>query len=175
MNEIQQKLVKAAALTHLKSGLKILIHNGGVEAVYQQIEILKSAGVRADALVWVHAQNDKEGQAHIALAKKGCWISLDGVSATEAGIKQYGDRILTLKNEELLHRLLLSHDDGFAVTKTETGAKFDAYKNGNTAPYQSIFNTLKPALLSRGITEDDFNTITKKNPVKAFKVEVSVG
>jgi predicted metal-dependent phosphotriesterase family hydrolase len=172
MNEVQQKLVKAAALTHLKSGLKIAIHNGGAEAVYQQADILKNEGVNADALIWVHAQNNQDGQAHIALAKRGCWISLDGVNAGEAAIKKYTDWVLALKNEGLLHKLLLSHDDGFAVNKTAADIQFDVYKNGNTQPYQSLFTSLKPALLSRGITETEFHQITQQNPAEAFKIEV---
>ncbi|MES2809359.1 MAG: phosphotriesterase [Bacteroidota bacterium] len=172
MNDVQQKLVKAAALTHLKSGLTIAIHNGGTEAVYQQLEILKTEGVKPDALIWVHAQNDKDGQSHIALAKKGCWVSLDGVNASDAAIKQYADRVLALKSAGLLHRLLLSHDDGFAVNKTDTGLSFDAYKNGNAQPYQSLFSKLKPALLSSGLTEAEFKIITQDNPVKAFKVGI---
>lgn len=170
MNPVQQKLVKAAALTHKKSGLKIAIHNGGTEAVYQQLDILNAEGVTADNMIWVHAQNDKDGQHHIALAKKGCWISLDGVNATETGLKYYTDRILALKNGGLLHKLLLSHDDGFAVNKTVDGFKFDAYQNGNTKPYQSLFTHLKPMLLNNGITADEFKMITQKNPVEAFKL-----
>ena len=175
MGEVQQKLVRAAALVHLQSGLKIAIHNGGTEAVYQQADLLKSEGVAASALIWVHAQSDKDGQHHIALAKKGCWISLDGVNAGSSSLKQYSSRILALKKEGLLHRLLISHDDGFAVNKSESGLKFDAYKNGNTIPYLTIFQDLKPELLKQGLTEAEFTMITQRNPAEAFRVEVCIG
>ncbi len=172
MGEVQQKLVKAAALVHLQSGLKIAIHNGGTEAVYQQVELLKSEGVAASALIWVHAQNDKGGQAHIELAKRGCWISLDGVNAGSGALKQYSVRIMALKKEGLLHKVLISHDDGFAVNKSETGLKFEGYKNGNIVLYLTVFQDLKPELMRQGMTEGEFEMLTQRNPGEAFRVEV---
>jgi predicted metal-dependent phosphotriesterase family hydrolase len=172
LNEVQQKLIRAAAQVHLKSGLKIAIHNGNASAVNHELEILENEGVNANALIWVHAQNDNDGKTRLALAKKGCCISLDGVNETKESVENYCKAIQDLKQARLLNRVLLSHDDGFAVTKKEDGVLFEAYQNGNPVPYQSVFTLLKPALLKNGITRYEIDLIMVKNPANAFKIGV---
>jgi len=172
LKEVEKKLIQAAAYTHLKSGLKIAIHNGNSTAVAAEIEILAKEGVAPKAMIWVHAQNTASSDIHIAMAKKGCWISLDGVSSKPDSLEKYIAFIKVLKKESLLHRLLLSHDDGFAVENHGNEFTFKAYKNGNHQPYTSLTRILKPALLKGVISEDEYELITAKNPVQAFKIEI---
>ncbi|MEJ5963296.1 hypothetical protein [Pedobacter immunditicola] len=172
LKEVEQKLIQAAAYTHLKSGLKIAIHNGNSSAVAAEIAILEKMGIDPKAMIWVHAQNASNSDVHMAMAKKGCWISLDGVSDEPASLEKYLAFIKVLKKESLLHRLLLSHDDGFAVENHGGEVTFKAYKDGNHQPYTSLMRTLKPALLKDVISEEEYELITVKNPVQAFKIEV---
>jgi predicted metal-dependent phosphotriesterase family hydrolase len=169
LKAIEHKLIDAAVSTHLKTGLKIAIHTGDVVAALEYISQI-SEKVNPKAVLWVHAQNDINGDAHIELAKRGCFISLDGVN--EKTVDRYCLYINNLKQAGLLHKVLLSHDDGFAVNKQGGNMSFDAYDNGNAYPYQSVFKLLKPVFKNYGITEADFNTIVKINPAQAFKVEV---
>lgn len=172
LKPVEQKLVEAAAYTHLKSGLKIAIHTGNAAAVYEELEILNRQGVDAEALIWVHAQSDAEGEAHVEMAKKGCWISLDGINQTAEAIKHYAAQISRLKQEKLLHKVLISHDDGFMVNKKADRVTLDTYQNGNVEPYQSIFKILKPQLLKTGFSEEDFRQMMVINPAEAFKIKV---
>ncbi len=133
---------------------------------------LKKEGIAPEAVIWVHAQNDSDGKIQIALAKQGYWISLDGVNQTDEAIAKYVFFVKDFKDAGLLHKLLLSHDDGFAVSYTDGKIKFDAYDNGNKVPYSSLFALLKPALLMQGLTEEEFNTITIKNPQCAFAIAI---
>jgi len=174
LKEIEKKLIKAAAITHLKSGLKIAIHTGDGAAAKEELSILTEAGVAPEAFIWVHAQNDETGDTQVELAKKGCWISLDGINAADASIQQYSNFLLKLKENNLLNKLLISHDDGWAVNKNDhTGlVTLSLFANGNTAPYQTIFTKLKPFLLKRGFTEKDFAIIMNKNPGTAFAIKI---
>lgn len=172
LKEIEKKLIGAAAVTHLESGLKIFIHTGDAMAAKEEAELLRRAGVGYDAFIWVHAQNDAKGDTQVELARKGCWISLDGVNQqADAQIKYIG-MITRLKNEGLLHKLLISHDDGFSVEKAGDETLFSAYKNGNPEPYSSIFTSLKPALLKAGISAQEFNEVLIKNPANALQIKI---
>jgi len=172
LKEIEKKLISAAAITHLQSGLKIFIHTGDAAAAKEEAELLNSEGVGYEAFIWVHAQNDASGDTHIELAKKGCWIGLDGVNAQENALIKYTEFITRLKNEGLMHKLLLSHDDGFAVEKVDNNIAFSPYKNGNTRPYNSIFTKLKPVLLRSGITAQESNLLVIENPRKALQIKI---
>lgn len=172
LKPVQQKLMEAAAQTHLQSGMKIAIHHGNATAVEEELRILQKNAVDARAFIWVHSQNDADGKTRIKLAKAGCWISLDGINQTEASVKTYCASIQALKKEGLLDRLLLSHDDGFAVEHNGVKTTFNPYQNGNVQPYRSLFSNLKPALLNGILTAEEFTGITTTNPAKAFRIEV---
>ncbi|HKG05426.1 MAG TPA: hypothetical protein VKB19_03155 [Pedobacter sp.] len=167
LKPLEKKLIIAAARTHLKSGLKIAIHTGNGEAANEEVKLLELEGVNPAAMIWVHAQNDETGTYHLELARKGCWISLDGFSDDETTIVKYCRYIKSLKEAGFLNKILISHDDGFAVI-ANTG--FEAFKKG--VSYTSIFIRLKPALIQEGITAEDFDQITIINPQNAFKIEI---
>ncbi len=174
LKEIEKKLIKAAALTHLKCGLKIAIHTGDGAAAKEELSILTEAGVAPEAFIWVHAQNDHTGDTQVELAKRGCWISLDGINASDDSIQRYSNFLLKLKENNLLDKVLISHDDGWAVNKnTDTGlVTLSLFANGNTVPYQTVFTKLKPFLIQRGFTEKDFSIIMIKNPGKAYAIKI---
>ena len=171
---IEHKLLKAAAYTHLRSGLKIAVHSGDGIAAREEMEILWKAGVAPTAHIVIHAQNDKSGDIQVELARKGCWISLDGVKNSDASIAQYSTFLKKLKEEKLLHRVLISHDDGWAVNKNSSNGKIslDLFGGVDKLPYSAIFTKLMPELLKGTFTEEDFTTIMVKNPAEAFAVKV---
>lgn len=170
LKPVEQKLIRTAAKVHLKTGLKIAIHTGDGTAAVTYTELLINEGVRPDALIWVHAQNDSKGEFHTALAMKGCYISFDGFNKDE--LATYCRYIKNLKEEGLLNKVLLSHDDGFSVEKKDSDIIFNQYQNGNSIPYGSVFTILKPALLQQGVSALEFDMIVRDNPRHAFKIEV---
>lgn len=172
LKPVEQTLIKAAAIVHLKSGLKIAIHTGNAAAAREEVDLLIKSGVSPEALIWVHAQNDTSGFAHVELAKRGCWISLDSINEQRDSIVQYRNHIYRMKGEGLLHKLLISHDDGFAVTEEGGKAGFNTFQNGNKTPYKTIFEILKPALSELGITRDEFKMMTVTNPANAFRIKI---
>lgn len=65
-----EKLVRAAARTHLKTGLTIVSHTGPDAPAFAQLKILEEEGVSPDAWVWTHAQNGTS-EGHCTAAGKG--------------------------------------------------------------------------------------------------------
>ena len=169
LKPVEQKLIRAAAIVHLKSGLKIAIHTGDAAAAIEYTNLVMLSGIRPDAVIWVHAQND-DGQFHVQLAKKGCFVSLDGFK--ESVIDSYIKYVLQLKSAGLLNKVLLSQDDGFSVEKQGDQISFKPYNTKLLSPYSAIFTVLRPALLKNGISSKEFDMITQDNPKNAFMVEV---
>jgi phosphotriesterase-related protein len=164
------KLITAAALTHLATGLTIASHTGPEKPAFEQIEILKKAGVDPSAFIWVHAQQAPI-EMNIEAAKTGTWISLDNVR-NRPGIKAddpftiewYANRIADLKNQGLLDKVLISHDSGWYDPAKPGGGSFDGFTD--------IFEFLIPALKDKGFTQEDIDLILVRNPREAYKVNI---
>jgi len=160
LDVMHQKLVKAAALTHLKTGLVIASHTGKAKGLWPQLSILKEIGVSPESFIWVHAQSEKDNDSYLKAAKLGCWISLDGLGSK---LEKYVEKILFAKRNGILDRILISHDAGW----------YDPQKENQTIkPYTSIFKKLYPELKSHGFTDDEFKLLIAINPSKAFSIEV---
>ena len=157
---MHQKLVKAAALTHLNTGLTIASHTGKATGLWTQLDILKEMGVSAEAFIWVHAQNENDNDNYLKAAKTGCWVSLDGLGWE---LEKHVQKILFAKTNGILDKILISHDAGW----------YDPQKKIQTIkPYTAIFKKLYPELKSRGFTDDEFNLLISVNPSKAFSIKI---
>jgi phosphotriesterase-related protein len=162
LSDFHKKLVTAAGLTHLETGLTIASHTGPALPAFQEIELLQSTGVSPSAFIWVHAQNEKDHSKHIEAAGLGAWVSLDGLNRNNT--LQYTEWLVSLKNEELLQQILVSHDAGWYSPGEPEGGSF--------TPYTSIFKYLIPELKDNGFTVEDIHTLFVNNPAKAFSLKV---
>jgi phosphotriesterase-related protein len=161
LSDMHKKLVKAAAITHLQTGLTIFSHTGLADAAFEQLQILNDSGVAASAFVWVHAQNEKDVNRFIDAARRGCWISLDGVAWGD--INFYVQTLANLKTAGLLHRVLISHDAGWY----KPGESQSGYKG-----YNRIFQELLPELRTAGFTRRDIRRLLENNPAEAMYIRV---
>jgi len=163
LSEMHRKLVRAAAITHLATGLTIVSHTGPEKTIFQQIRILEEEGVSPAALVWTHAQ-EGTWQSQVEAAREGVWVSFDNVHNDTAAIKEYTGMIRNMKDNNLLHKVLLSHDAGWYDVKGLMGNRF--------RPYTAIFSYLLPALKQEGITEEEINQLMVENPKKAYTISI---
>lgn len=163
LSELHQKLIKAAALTHLKTGLTICSHTGPALPAREEIEILKQSGVHPSAFVWVHA-NGSAGELE-NVGQSGCWISLDGVNADNIG--KHAEWIGFLKNKGRLGQVLISHDAGWYRPGEPDGGEFRGFT--------TISDKLVPALKENGFTDADIRTLLIANPAKAFAISIRKG
>jgi len=158
-SDIDKKLFESAIFTHLSTGLTIAAHTGGnIEAAKLQVELLQKNKVRLSAWIWTHANKVKENELLMEFAAKGAWISLDGVN--ESNTDEYIQRIKLFKQNNLLNKILISHDgNGFP-------------RGGKVRKFEALFKHLIPAMLKNGFTEEDVNQLLVKNPKEAFKIMV---
>jgi phosphotriesterase-related protein len=170
--DLHAKLLRAAARVHREAGLTIAVHTGDGEAARDQVRILAGLGIAPVALIWVHAQNDP-GPIQLELARRGAWISLDGYSLAARNPERYRNMLAAHRDAGTLHRVLISHDDGWAVEgEAPAGAALKPFGNGNPWPYTTIFERLLPDLRAAGFTEADLHQLTVLNPAQALGVTV---
>jgi phosphotriesterase-related protein len=162
LTPISRKLVQAAALTHLKTGLVIASHTGSAVAAQEEIEILQQAGVSPEAFIWVHAQNEKGRSQYNKLAQSGTWVSLDGLN--ENNVSTYTEILVQLKKEKYLHRVLVSHDAGWYEPGKPDGGTFRAFN--------VLFTKLIPSLKAAGFSPTEIQQLIVTNPRQAFVVQV---
>lgn len=160
LSEMDAKLVKAAALTHHETGLLIVSHTGSWKTAKAQMDILKSMNVSLKNFVWVHAQNEKDFENYRIAHEEGVWISLDGVVWD---VKGHLDRLLFMKEQVGLERVLISHDAGW----------FEPGHGGqkNFKGYTSIFDELIPLLYENGFTRSDIDLLLIENPKMALMLK----
>ena len=162
LSEIHRKLVKAAAITHLSTGLTIAAHTGPAVPAMEELEELNRQGVSPEAFIWVHAQNEKDLSQHLKAAKMGAWVSLDNLS--EDKVDQYVSMVKNLRDQGLLNRTLVSHDAGWYSPGEEKG--------GNFRPYATFQDHFVPALLKAGFSESEIQQLLVDNPIQAFSVKI---
>lgn len=162
LSELHQKIVKAAALTHLQTGLTICSHTGVATLAFEEIELLQKTKVQPSAFVWTHAQAEQDKTLHVKAAKLGAWISLDGIGWGD--FENYADSIDNLRSAGLLNKVLISHDAGWYKPGEKDGGNFTGYTN--------IFTELIPLIKKRGFTDSDIHQLLVKNPQEAFAIRV---
>lgn len=161
-----EKIVTAAALAHLKTGLVIASHTGPENPAYAQLQVLESHGVDPSAFIWVHAQGGSL-EGNITAARSGAWISLDNVNmqkeaGSEYSMEWYAERIIAMKEAGLLDRVLISHDAGWYSPGQERGGTFRGFTD--------IFTGLIPHLQDSGFTREELDQLLIVNPRNAFTI-----
>jgi phosphotriesterase-related protein len=159
LSAIDQKLVRAASITHQKTGLTIASHTGTWKTAIQEVRILQSMGVDPSAFVWVHAQAEEDFKNYRKAAEMGIWISLDGIGWA---IEPYVERLIFAKEKGILDRVLISHDAGWYDPAKVGGGDFQ--------PFTNIFDKLIPSLNAKGFSENDWKLLLEDNPKSAFSL-----
>ena len=158
-----QKLIRAAARTHLQTGLTIASHTGPDGPALTQLEILSEEGVSPEAFVWVHAQ-DGTFEGYLKAITQGAWISLDNVATDSLRIANLVFKLTQLKTNGYLNHVLISHDAGWYQVGEKGGGSFRGFKD--------IFTHLIPELKKQGFSRDEIDQLLIKNPLQAFKIKV---
>jgi predicted metal-dependent phosphotriesterase family hydrolase len=157
LSDIDAKIVRAAAITHRRTGLTIASHTGGHPlAAEEQLQILKEESVHPSAWIWVHANKVAQASDLISAAEKGAWIELDAIR--ENTIEQHLAYAKYLNEGGHSDRVLLSHD-GNSMRLTGNPPR----------QYERLFTDFIPLLRKSGL-ENSVDLWTVKNPARAFIV-----
>lgn len=165
LSDIDEKLVRAACHVHLKTGLTIASHTGPAQPAFEQLSVLAEEGVDPSAWIWVHAQSAKNGARHVEAARQGAWVEFDGYEPENTD--QYVQWLTSMREHDLLRRVLLSQDNGWYSVGEPEG--------GDVQPYIPLFTDLLPALREEGFTSGEIRQLVVTNPASAFSIGVRKG
>ena len=162
--DYDRKLVQAAALTHLATGLTIAAHTGDAAAAEEELKTIQTTDVHPSAFIWVHAQG-KGTKHHLRMARQGAWVEIDGIS--EENYADYAQQVKALRDEGLLNRVLVSCDAGwYRVGEPQGGA----YR-----PHAVLLRKFVPELKTLGFSQAELDQLLITNPAEAFAVRVRQG
>ena len=162
LSDLHRTLVRAAARTHMASGLTIAAHTGNGAAALDELAVLREEGVAGHAFIWVHAQSERDGDIHFQAAERGAWVEFDNVSSKDLG--RHVALVLGMKERGFLHQVLVSHDAGWYEVGKPNGGTF--------RPYDTLFKEFLPALKEAGLTAAEIEQLLVINPREAFTIRV---
>ena len=162
LSTLNTKIVSAAALTHLQTGLTIGVHTGDGAAALEQLALLERHGVNPQAFIWIHAHNEKNTQLHVEAAQRGCWIEFDGIHPRS--LERHVALLQAMREANLLHRVLLSQDAGWYHVGEAGGGEYRGY--------DFLLTTFVPALKAAGFSPAECKQLLVSNPQQALTIRV---
>jgi len=165
----EEKVLRASARAHLKTGIPINVHLWEFEKMgFQVLDILEKEGVDPSRVVMSHLNPNLSGhlQYHKEMAKRGVFLEFD-----EFGHERYYKHkrmgypipcdydycvnIMKLIQTGFLNQILISQDVCYKICLTRYGG----------FGYGHILRNIKPMLLKNiGLTEREMQTILEENP-----------
>lgn len=158
LSPIQRKIVRAAALTHLQTGLTIAAHTTESTTALQELDVLQEEGVAGSALIWVHADAQANRETWREAGGRGAWIELDAVNPEEP--ERHIEMIKDSIEAGLIEQVLISQDRGWYNVGDARG--------GDKRPYEKLLTEFVPAMKKAGIDEATVEKLLKENPQRAL-------
>ena len=162
LSEIDAKLVRAAAKTHLQTGLTIASHTGNGAAALEELELLEQEGVHPGAFIWVHAQTEGDRQLHLKAAQQGAWVEFDGIS--EASAEKHLQLVKSMVDQGFSDRVLISQDAGWYHVGEPKG--------GTYRPYTFAFANFVPLMRRASVSTEQVRTLLIDNPRTALTLQI---
>lgn len=157
ITELQEKILRAAARTSIKTKLPIQCHTCPADSAVRAVSIVEEENLPLSKFLWVHADVEQNTEVIMKLVKKGIWVEFDYIGRTS----EFSWHVETIKDiikDNLLDRLLLSQD---------AGAYYYGEKNVNDSiiPYNRLFTEFIPYCTSKGISNETFHKLLVENPL----------
>ncbi|MFN0168898.1 MAG: phosphotriesterase [Bryobacteraceae bacterium] len=165
LSEIERKLVRAAALAHLGTGLTVECHTDRGHAAIEQMEIFADVKAPPRAFIWVHAHHERDHAFHLKVARAGGWVEFDGLRAghlanSYTSMDWHVECLGALKEAGLLRQALISSDAGWYQVGERKGGPYHGY----TLPFREFL----PRLEASGFTASEIGQLFVRNPARAL-------
>ncbi len=155
----EERVMRAAGLTHVATGLSISTHAGRWPNGLAQLEILRSVGVDPRHVIIGHCDTVPSPEYHEAIARTGAFVEFDTIRGSSAFATQRRlGFILNLVRLGFLEQILLSHDVCLAPHLIAEGGTGFAYIHG-------VFSQI---LLDAGLDQAEVDQLTVENPRRAL-------
>ena len=155
--------LKAAVKASQNTGAVIGSHTIGGKVAKKEMEVLEEAGLDLRRFIWIHAQTEPDISILEEAARRGAYVELDSVGAPYQSQTELLETAIALIEAGFADHLLLSHDAGWFNPARPDGLPAEGFRG-----YAALVRDFIPALLKRGISEEQIRLITVNNPVNAF-------
>ena len=155
--------LKAAAKASQVTGAVIASHTVGGNVARKEMDVLEEAGLDLRRFIWVHAQTEPNLAVLVDAARRGAYLEFDSVGAPHQSQTDLLRTTMALIEAGYTDQLLLSHDAGWYNPARPDGLPDEGFRG-----YTALTKEFLPALLERGITEEQVRLITVNNPARAF-------
>jgi phosphotriesterase-related protein len=162
LRPVEEKFLRASVRASKQTGVAIASHTTSGEVARKQIRVLDHLGLALDRFIWVHAQAETNLEIHQELARRGVYIELDSVGASEEEDNKILKIIQVLVAAGASERILISHDAGWYNPGQPNG--------GSQRGYTSLITSFIPKLKAAGFDEALVRKLTRENPFRAFSV-----
>lgn len=162
ITKFQEKLLRAAARTSIKTKLPIQCHTIPANSATQAVIIVEEENLSMDKFIWVHGDVEKDFDIIMKLLKKGIWIEFDYLGRCSE-FSWYIEAIKNIVENNLIDRLLLSQD---------AGTFYFGEKNNKDKilPYDRIFKEFIPYCKENGLSHETFHKLLVENPKKVLNI-----
>ncbi len=168
----EQAVLKAAAMAQKATGVPIITHTQGPAGGVEQAQFFIDHGVDPQKVMIGHVSNSADTKYHEAILAKGVNIAFDRI-----GLDIFNpttvivDNIAQLTKKGYANRIMLSHD----TVNYWLGRPYNAPEVVQKAlanwKIDHISTNVIPALLTKGVSEQQINTMMIGNPKRLFTGE----
>jgi len=157
---VQEKIVRAAVITHQATGLLVVAHTGDSVAARQSLDIVEAEGMDPGRYVIVHADQIPEPEVHVELAERGAWLEYDAIGTRK--MEEHVALVSRMLEWGFEDRLLLSQDAGWFHVGEPSG--------GEVRSYTTIVDEFIPRLMDTGVSDNQVYKLFVQNPRDALSV-----
>lgn len=153
---LQQKVFRATARAHKRTGLPIFTHTAGGRMAVEQLDLFESMGVAPQRIMIGHLSrlNEPSADVHKVIAARGAFVGFDQVGRGAADANQVA-MVKALIDAGHVDQILLSADFG------SNGAEF--HRSGG-AGFARTITAFVPMLQQAGVRDAAIRRITIDNP-----------
>lgn len=159
LTTVEEKILRAAARAGSATGAAIGSHTIRGLVVHRQLDVLEEEGFDPHRFISIHAQAEEDFAISLEIARRGAWLSYDGIGWGEDD-ERYLQRITDLLSAGFGGQIMLSMDRGW----------YDPAQPGGGAPkpYTYLNQVFLPKLRAAGVDEAALHLLTVENPFRAF-------
>jgi predicted metal-dependent phosphotriesterase family hydrolase len=155
----EERSFRAAARAHLETGLTISTHAAWWPVGLAQLSLLQEEGVDPGRVVVGHADGVPGPDYQLELARRGCFVELDGFGTDSAhDMDRAIGYLMRLRGEGFLDQILLSQDVFLRSHLRARGGPGYAY----------LLETVLPRLFALGLSDAEVHRLTVDNPRAAL-------
>lgn len=164
-----ERVMRAVGQAHVETGAPITVHtNPHTESGLVAQKVLASEGVDLTKVVIGHSGDSTDLDYLCRIADAGSYLGMDRFGLDVLlPFENRVDTVAELVRRGYAERMVLAHDAACFIDWFEEGAKAAAVPNWN---FTHISDDVIPALVERGVTEQQVATMMVDNPRRYFAV-----